>query len=255
MDHVTRFANSILLQPVDSFTGKCPGEKNLKAKIVVVSWGTLLIRHVDTSLLLYFTSQKTVCFRVVPKLFSVVEWNKFSRWKAFLLTPPSCLSEGNLKRSIGMSSFTYPLHRVPFPLEEVTESPRTVKSSVRVVQGIMPGKQDNCWLLLLRVLARTASLVQDLSYIQLKVSLQSAQPWMQEHIFLSKFPFCFNNTYNPIFTSRDESCSSPTHLQWMEKSNHTYWFLFLPLCSCFFCFFSKSAISNSASVSLYYCWF
>ena len=164
--------------------------------------------------------------------------NKLGKRKTFILIPSSYISDGSLKRSIGMSKLHLYSALCAFPTEGFTggsyRKPKDCKAFVKEVQGVTPGKYNNCWLLLLRVLARTALLLQDLSYIQLKVSLQSAQPWMQEHIFLSKFPFCFNNTYNPIFTSRDESCPSPTRLQWMEKSNHTYWFPFLPLCSCFF---------------------
>lgn len=140
-----------------------------------------------------------------------------------------------------------------------TESPRNVKLSVKEVQGLKPGKQDNCWLLLLRVLARTALLLQDLSYTQLKISLQTAQPWMQEHIFLSKFSFCFNNTYNPIFTSGDESCPSPTRYSgWRRAITHID---FLSILSVhvsfffFFLFFPESVISKSTPVSLSCCSF
>lgn len=163
---------------------------------------------------------------------------------------------GSHKRSITVSELLLHSAQCAFPtsgfMGSNTESLRNAKLSIKEVWSLKPGKQDNCWLLLLRVLARAALLLQDLSYTQLKVSLQTAQPWMQEHIFLSKFPFCFNNTYNPIFTSRDESCPSPTRYSgWRRAITHID---FLSILSAHG-FFFLSAISSSAPVFLSCCSF
>lgn len=61
-----------------------------------------------------------LCFKVFPKLFIIVKWNRLGKWKTFILIPPSCLSGGSLKRGISTSKLHLYFVLCAFPTEGFT---------------------------------------------------------------------------------------------------------------------------------------
>lgn len=110
------------------------------------------------SLLLYLTSQ--TCWKSLLQIISEAvnggEWKKSGKWRTFLLILSSFLMGALRLACESLSHCRVPQH---------TRTVLLCKGRARL--------KDNSWLLL-RVLSQAAPLSQDLSWIQLKVFLQSA---------------------------------------------------------------------------------